>query len=103
MVSERDSLSRLEWIEHKSWIMLISFFIMFSLIAVASAVCVNSHFLRSQPAQMLVGAAALIPVLTVFLLFFSVVRKVENQIIRFFAKLKSRRFIADLRKRLTDH
>lgn len=83
--------------------MLMVIFIMFSLAALASAVSVNSHFLKSQPAQLLVGIVALIPVSTAFLLFFSAARRMENRIIRFFAKLKSRRFIADLRKRLTNH
>ncbi len=103
LVPERDFLSRLDWIEHKSWILLMMVFIMFSSAAFVLAVGVNSSFLRSQPAHLILGLATAIPVLTAFLFLFSAAKKLESLIIRFFAKLKSRRFIADMKKRLTNH
>ncbi len=102
LLNERDLMGRLDFIEHNSWIMLMAFFITFCLVALAAGFGVNPRFLRSQPAQTLVSLAGFIPLLIGFILLFSVVSRAENRIIRFFAKLKSRKFIRDLRRRLPD-
>lgn len=84
--------------------MIVMFFFSLNcLFAFALAYGVNVPFGESNPGHTLAGLGTLILALTAFLLFLAVVKKVEHSIIRFFAKLKSRRFLTDVKKRLISH
>ncbi len=96
-------MSRLDSIEHQAWIILIFFFSLNCLFAFAMAYGVNVPFGESHPGYLLAGLGTLILALTGFILFLAVVNRLEARIIRFFAKLKFRRFIANLKKRLPNH
>lgn len=96
-------MSRLDYIEHQSWIILMFFFFLNCLFAFSMAFGVNADFGESHPGHMLAGLGTLILALMAFVLFLAVVNRMEEPIIRFFAKLKSRRFIADLKRRLPNH
>jgi hypothetical protein len=96
-------MSRLDYIEHRSWIILMFFFSLNCVFAFAMAFGVSASFGESHPGYMLAGLGTLILALTAFVLFLAVVSKVENSIIRFFAKLKFRSYIANLKKRLPNH